>query len=109
MTDIPTRPTKPAEPEHQRYSSGERVFGPPGGTFDADWAATALRSLHPGLDHTRSVRLTSAGWDLLRTRGLRGPALADALRQAWADQDLGDDLARDAAAVVTETVDLYRA
>lgn len=84
----------------QSYTSGERVFGPPLGTFDADWAATALRSARPELDHPTSVRLVTQAWDLLRTRDLRGPGLAAAL-------DLEPGLAEIVSAVATETAELY--
>ena len=65
--------------EPKSYSSGERVFGPPNGTFDADWAATALRSNRPELDHPTSARLVEQAWDLLRSQGLRGEQLTRAL------------------------------
>lgn len=84
----------------QSYSSGERVFGPPRGTFDADWAATALRSLRPELDHPTSVQLVTRAWDLLRTRDLRGATLTSAL-------DLEPGLATAVSAVATETAELY--
>ena len=86
------------------YSSGERVFGPPRGTFDADWAATALRSNRPTLDHPTSVRLVELAWDLLRSRDLRGDALAAALHS---DHDIDPDTAHDVAAVATETAGFY--
>lgn len=86
--------------EPKSYSSGERVFGPPNGTFDADWAATALRSNRPELDHPTSVRLVEQAWELLRTRGLRGERLTAAL-------DLEPGLAAAVSAVATETAELY--
>lgn len=86
------------------YSSGERVFGPPRGTFDADWAATALRSLRPELDHPGAVRLVTRGWDLVRLHNLRGPTLVAELRRAG---DLEPGLADAVGAVVTETAELY--
>jgi hypothetical protein len=84
----------------QSYSSGERVFGPPRGTFDADWAASALRSLRPELDRPRSVLLVARAWDLLRTRDLRGAELA-------AELDVEPGLAAAVSAVATETAELY--
>ncbi|MBX5331926.1 hypothetical protein HQO90_13110 [Rhodococcus fascians] len=86
--------------EPTSYSSGERVFGPPNGTFDADWAATALRSNRPELDHPTSVRLVERAWELLRSSNLRGEPLATAL-------DLEPGLASAVAAVATETAELY--
>lgn len=84
----------------QSYSSGERVFGPPRGTFDPDWAATALRSNRPELDFATSVRLVETAWELLRTRDLRGAALA-------AELDLEPSLADAVAAIATETAQFY--
>ncbi|GAA2061447.1 hypothetical protein [Williamsia deligens] len=90
--------------EPQSYSSGERVFGPPRGTFDADWAATALRSTRPDLDHPTSVRLMERAWALIREEGLRGGALSAAL----ADRDGVDaSVAGDVAAVGTEIAQFY--
>ncbi len=87
------------------YSTGERVFGPPGGTFDPDWAATALRSHRPDLTHADSVRLIGAAWDLLREKGLRDAALADAVAETVASDDR--PLADIVAAVATETARFY--
>lgn len=92
--------------EPQSYSSGERVFGPPRGTFDADWAATALRSNVPGLDFATSVRVMERAWELLRARDLRGSALADALRNSE-EGDVHDNLADASAAVATEIAEFY--
>lgn len=86
------------------YSSGERVFGPPNGTFDADWAATALRSNRSDLDHPTSVRLVEKAWELLRTRNLRGDPLAQALAD---EHGIEPDVAAAVAAVATETAELY--
>ncbi len=90
--------------EPQSYSSGERVFGPPRGTFDADWAATALRSTRPDLDHPTSVRLMERAWELIREEGLRGDALARTL----ADRDGVDTVtAADVSAVGSEIGQFY--
>lgn len=90
--------------EPQSYSSGERVFGPPRGTFDSDWAATALRSNMPGIDFPTSVRLMERAWELLRSRDLRGAALAQALGDL---DDVEADDAAAAAAVATEIAEFY--
>ncbi|WP_020112964.1 hypothetical protein [Rhodococcus sp. 114MFTsu3.1] len=92
--------------EPQSYSSGERVFGPPRGTFDADWAATALRSNVPGLDFATSVRVMEYAWELVQSRDLRGATLADALSDSTA-VSVDSDLARSAAAVATEIAEFY--
>lgn len=86
------------------YTTGERVFGPPGGTFDPDWAATALRSHRPDLTHAESVRLIGRAWDLLREKGLRDAALADAVAELTPDDR---PLADVVAAVATETARFY--
>lgn len=87
----------------QSYSSGERVFGPPRGTFDADWAATALRSNRPDLDHPTSVRLVESAWELLRTRELRGADLTEALIADGTEAGL----AAVVSGVATETAQFY--
>ena len=86
--------------EPKSYTSGERVFGPPRGTFDADWAATALRSNRPELDFETSVHAVEQAWELLQTRDLRGAELAQAL-------DMDPDLASAVAAVATEIAEFY--
>lgn len=86
------------------YTSGERVFGPPNGTFDADWVATALRSVRPELDHATSVRMIERAWGLLRSEDLRGDQLAAALD---AEQDMEPGLAKSISAVATEAAELY--
>ncbi|MGB3770016.1 MAG: hypothetical protein WBA00_02620 [Rhodococcus sp. (in: high G+C Gram-positive bacteria)] len=87
------------------YSTGERVFGPPNGTFDPDWAATALRSNRPELDHATSVRLVEQAWELLRTENLRGRELADALEREPALLEPG--LAGAVSDIATETAQFY--
>ena len=88
----------------QSYSSGERVFGPPRGTFDPDWAATALRSNRPELDHPTSVRLVTQAWELLRERNIRGDELTAALA---AESGVETDLAGAVSAIATETARFY--
>jgi citrate synthase len=88
----------------QSYTSGERVFGPPRGTFDADWAATALRSTRPDLDHPTSVRLMDRAWTLIREEGLRGDALTAALTDG---AGVDPATAADVAAVGTEIAQFY--
>ncbi|GAA1880337.1 MAG: hypothetical protein INR72_12280 [Williamsia herbipolensis] len=90
--------------EPQSYSSGERVFGPPRGTFDADWAATALRSTRPDLDHPTSVRLMERAWGLIREDGIRGDELAAALIER---DGVDATTAADVAAVGTEIAQFY--
>ncbi|MBT0566169.1 hypothetical protein [Williamsia sp. CHRR-6] len=94
---------QPNPPEPAPYSSGERVFGPPRGTFDADWAATALRSNVPELDHPTSVRLVTQAWELVRDDDLRGAPLTAAL----VEQGVDADVAQHVSAVATETAQFY--
>ncbi len=64
----------------QSYGEGERVFGPPAGSFDADWVANAARSQDPGLPPETASLLAGQAWPLLREAGeLDAPALARAL------------------------------
>lgn len=65
------------------YAEGERVFGPPGGTFDADWVAAAARQRDPGLPPETAGLLAGQAWAALRAIGsLDGPALARELLAA---------------------------
>jgi hypothetical protein len=41
--------TSPHDPRDASYGEGERVFGPPQGTYDADWVASSARQADPGL------------------------------------------------------------
>ena len=51
------------------YGEGERVFGPPQGTYDAAWVAAAARQADPGLDPELALRLATEAWALLREIG----------------------------------------
>ena len=60
------------------WVSGERVFGPPAGTFDADWLVPVVREAVPGVEHGRAREAVAAVWAVLREEaGLRGCAPAD--------------------------------
>lgn len=67
-------------PEHDRatgassYAEGERVFGPPQGTYDADWVASAAREADPGLPRDVAVQLAREAWGHLREAGVSDPA-----------------------------------
>ena len=64
----------------QPYAEGERVFGPPSGTYDADWVAAAARQQDPGLPPETASMLAGQAWPLLQELGkLDAPALARAL------------------------------
>lgn len=51
------------------YGEGERVFGPPQGTYDAAWVASAARQADPGLEAELALLLATEAWPLLRTIG----------------------------------------
>lgn len=51
------------------YGEGERVFGPPLGSYDADWVASAARSRDPGLPAELARELSVRAWQLLREIG----------------------------------------
>ncbi len=63
--------------EDQSYDEGERVFGPPQGSYDADWVAASARSADPGLSEAMARELAVYAWDQLRQMGtLDAPELA---------------------------------
>ena len=49
------------------YGEGERVFGPPQGSYDADWVAATARSQDPGLPEETARELAEYAWEHLRT------------------------------------------
>jgi len=86
------------------YGEGERVFGPPQGTYDADWVASSARSTDPGLPPELAGALAARAWEHLRARpGLDAPALA---RQLMAREGVG---ATSAAVVARAALDFCRA
>lgn len=48
--------------------SGERVFGPPLGTFDVEWVAREVQRL-TGVDVTEAHRCVEAAWCVARESG----------------------------------------
>lgn len=50
------------------YSSGERVFGPPAGTFDAEWVAREVQR-RTGVDFARVHQAVEAAWMAARASG----------------------------------------
>lgn len=59
------------------YDEGERVFGPPKGSYDADWVATTARTADPGLPEETARELAVYAWDHLRAIGeLDAPEVA---------------------------------
>ena len=51
------------------YGEGERVFGPPQGSYDAAWVAVAATHADPGLPPDLALRLATEAWPLLREIG----------------------------------------
>lgn len=65
----------PADPDGTApYAEGERVLGPPKGTYDADWVASSAREADPGLPREVAVRLAQDAWTHLREAGATDPA-----------------------------------
>lgn len=59
------------------YGEGERVFGPPQGSYDADWVAAAARSHDPGLSDVLARDFAARAWEHLRELGrLDAPEVA---------------------------------
>ena len=59
------------------YAEGERVLGPPQGSYDADWVANSARTADPGLPTDLARELAVYAWDHLRAIGaLDAPEVA---------------------------------
>lgn len=72
-----TRVTSSRSGPPSGYGEGERVFGPPQGTYDADWVAAQARSADPGLPEETARELAVYAWDHLRAVGaLDAPEVA---------------------------------
>ena len=67
-----SRVSSPRDPA--TYGEGERVFGPPQGSYDADWVAAAARSKDPGLPEQTARELAVYAWEHLRAIGRAGRA-----------------------------------
>ena len=56
---------------------GERVFGPPQGSYDVDWVAASARTADPGLPEETACQLARQAWEHLRAIGeLDAPEVA---------------------------------
>ena len=87
------------------YSEGEWVFGPPPGSYDADWVAATARSKDPGLPEETARELAVYAWDHLRAIGeLDAPEVA---RRLMADHQAAG--ATPAAVVAKAAVDFCTA
>lgn len=59
------------------YGEGERVFGPPQGSYDADWVANSARTADPGLPEETARELAVYAWEHLReVKELDAPEIA---------------------------------
>ncbi|MCW2776667.1 MAG: hypothetical protein JWN17_392 [Frankiales bacterium] len=67
------------QPHRSAWVEGERVFGPPSGSFDADWVASAAQSVDGSLDHALAADLARQAWSALRA-GVPAASLAEHLR-----------------------------
>ena len=87
------------------YGQGERVLGPPLGTYDADWVAASARQQDPGLPTETALLLAQESLDHLRVmRELDAPELA---RRLMADHHTTGATA--ANMVATAAVEFCRA
>ena len=87
------------------YGEGERVFGPPTGTYDADWVAASACSHDPGLDRELARRLAVEAWQHLgEIQELDAPEVA---RRLFADHP--DAGATPATVVAKAAVDFCEA
>ena len=69
--------TPPPAPGTSSYGEGARVFGPPQGSYDADWVAAAARQKDPGLPEETGRELAVYAWEHLRAVGeLDAPEIA---------------------------------
>jgi hypothetical protein len=63
--------------DRSAYGEGERVFGPPQGSYDADWVANSARTADPGLPEVLARELAEYAWEHLREiRQLDAPEVA---------------------------------
>ena len=61
----------------EAYGEGERLIGPPQGTYDADWVANTARTADPGLPEEVARELAVHAWEHLRAVGeLDAPEVA---------------------------------
>ena len=87
------------------YGEGERVFGPPQGSYDAAWVAAAARSHDPGLPEGTALELAEYAWEHLRAiHELDAPEVA---RRLLAEHPQAG--ASPAAVVAKAAVDFCRA
>ena len=79
------------------YVEGERVLGPPQGSYDADWVASSAREADPGLPRDVSVELARDAWKHLREAGPSDPS--EIARRLFADHRAAGATAANVVAV----------
>ena len=79
------------------YGEGERVFGPPQGSYDADWVASSARQSDPGLPAETAQLLAQDAWKHLREAGPSDPA--EIARRLMADHRAAGATAANVVAV----------
>ena len=76
------------------YGSGERVFGPPRGTFDVEWVAREVDRL-TGAGYATAHDLVATAWDhARRTASLDDTGIRDAVVARGADTATGELVSR---------------
>lgn len=101
MSPHPEPPSEPAT-----SSEGERVFGPPKGSYDADWVATSARDADPGLPPETALLLARAAWAQLRDAEMTDPA--ELARRLFADNpDVGASAANVVAVAAVQFCAVY--
>ena len=59
------------------YGEGERLLGPPQGSYDADWVANSARTADPGLPEETARELAVYAWEHLQAvKELDAPEIA---------------------------------
>lgn len=68
LSDGPSRGPAGGTPQPRGgdWVSGERVFGPPRGTVEADWFVPLVLEAHPGTPHERAREAVRAAWAAVR-------------------------------------------
>jgi hypothetical protein len=84
------------EREPSTYVSGERVFGPPLGTFDVEWVAREVQRL-TGADVAQAHRSVEAAWSVARESG---SAEAEKLDEALSARGVPASVSQVTAALV---------
>lgn len=79
------------------YVEGERVFGPPQGSYDADWVASSAMQADPGLPREVAGELAREAWTHLREAGVTDPA--EIARRLFADHKAAGATAANVVAV----------